>query len=206
MYRWRVTEISDIILVLVDSRCPILHYPPSLHHYLADRKVILVLTKVDIAGPERTDAWTSHFSKQYPSLRIVQVKSYGEREPGYAQQGRTLFQPHIPATFRDRLVDAIKAAHSELLQPPEEVKSDPKRMQHWKSTVKREIDWETVRSASDAKAGSTVGGALAPMPEEHRGEDGTSEAEPSFLTVGVIGERILALLPAFRIISLTNCN
>src|SRR6185369_11980830 len=40
--RWRVTEISQILLVLLDSRCPLLHFPPPLQQYLFNRKVILV--------------------------------------------------------------------------------------------------------------------------------------------------------------------
>src|SRR5688572_6315837 len=88
---WRVTEISDIILVLLDSRCPTLHYPPSLERYLGDRKVILVLTKVDITGPARVAAWIKHLRAKHPSLPIVQVESYIEKV-STDQQGRKLYE------------------------------------------------------------------------------------------------------------------
>lgn len=79
-HRWRVTEISQIILVLLDSRAPLLHYPPSLAAYLSDRRVILVLTKVDISGPARADAWSRYLTAHYPGLKVVQVESYIEKE------------------------------------------------------------------------------------------------------------------------------
>jgi ribosome biogenesis GTPase A len=84
--RWRVTEISHIILVLLDSRAPLLHYPPSLVEYLSDRRVILVLTKVDISGAARADAWTRYFNAHYPGLRVVQVESYLEKEASAVHQ------------------------------------------------------------------------------------------------------------------------
>ena len=98
--RWRVTEISDIILVLLDSRCPLVHYPPCLSTYLSNRQVILVLTKIDISGPVRAEAWTTYFRTHYPGLRVVQVESYVEKEARAEHQGKTTYRPHLPNQFR----------------------------------------------------------------------------------------------------------
>lgn len=183
--RWRVTEISQIILVLLDSRCPLLHYPPSLSTYLSDRKVILVLTKVDISGPARADAWTDYFRSKYPGLRVVQVESYVEKETGIGHQGRKQFEPYLPKTFREKLVDAIREEHSEMLQPPDKVKANPAWLKSWKAPVKRNIDWEAVLNAGGGKVGSVVGGAVAPRPKDT--EQAEHEEEPEFLTIGLIG-------------------
>ena len=43
--RWRVTEISQILLILLDSRCPLLHYPPSLAAYLSRPVVNSVVSR-----------------------------------------------------------------------------------------------------------------------------------------------------------------
>ncbi|KAI9057718.1 hypothetical protein FKP32DRAFT_1689029 [Trametes sanguinea] len=78
---WRVTEISEILLILLDSRCPTLHFPPALTSYLSSvsnaphLRLILVLTKVDIAGPARAAAWTAYLHARHPGLRVVQVES-----------------------------------------------------------------------------------------------------------------------------------
>ena len=101
--RWRVMEISQIILVLLDSRCPLIHFPPSLSTLVSDRKVILVLTKVDISGPVLVDAWTAYLTTQFPGFRILQAESYVEQDEGADHQGKTRYQPHLPKLFRDSL-------------------------------------------------------------------------------------------------------
>lgn len=48
---WRVLEISDIILVIVDARYPSLLFPPSLFAYVTQtlkKHMILVLNKIDL--------------------------------------------------------------------------------------------------------------------------------------------------------------
>lgn len=184
--RWRVTEISQIILVLLDSRCPLLHFPPSLATYLGDRKVILVLTKLDISGPVRAQAWTEYLQKHYPGRPIVHVEAYAVKVQTAVHQGRKHYEPHLPETFRQRLVDAIRQAHAELLEPPENVKSNPSRLANWKPRVKQDINWDDVVSAHGGQVGSVVGGAAAPRPSETA--ENPDEEEPQFLTVGLIGQ------------------
>jgi hypothetical protein len=75
---WRVTERSDIILVLADVRCPAVHLAESLRTYLralvygrstttrngkanvgggAGKKVVVVLTKTDLVEERCRDKW-----------------------------------------------------------------------------------------------------------------------------------------------------
>jgi len=47
--RWRVLEISDIIMIIVDIRHPVIHFPPSLYQYVVNdmkRKLVVVFNKV----------------------------------------------------------------------------------------------------------------------------------------------------------------
>ncbi|KAG6837674.1 hypothetical protein H0H93_004950 [Arthromyces matolae] len=183
---WRVTEISQILLILLDSRCPLVHFPPSLASYLSDRRVILVLTKVDITGPERASAWIQYLSKEYPQLPIVQVESYAEKE-GAVDQGKTRYEPHIPLSFRERLVAAIREVHSQMLVPPEKVKNNPKWLSTWKPTVKVDVNWDSVLTASDSRLGSVTYSSFKPSEGEDVGDDQESK-EPEFLTIGLIGQ------------------
>lgn len=197
-----MTEISQIILILLDSRCPLLHYPPSLAAYLsspafARKRTILVLTKVDISGPVRADAWTKYLNTRYPDLRVVQVEAYAETSSGRGAGGRHLYEPHLPSAFRQTLVDALKETHAELLLPPERIRNTPEKVQAWKPPVKREVDWEAVLQARGGHVGSVVGGAAAPRPkgqedtgQEHtfQDEEDEDEAEAEFLTIGLIGQ------------------
>lgn len=198
---WRVTEISQILLVLVDARCPPVHFPETLAAYLAaytsrDKlRVVLVLTKVDVAGAARADAWAAFLRAKHPGMRVVQVQSYA-REPEDGEQkatGKHVHDPWLPGHFREELVRAIREAHAELLEPPERIRGDAEKVARWKPVVKKEVDWERVVSARGGQVGSAVGGATAPRTkgtdneeDEDEGTDGERE-EPEFLTVGLIG-------------------
>ncbi|KAI0785451.1 P-loop containing nucleoside triphosphate hydrolase protein [Irpex lacteus] len=176
---WRVTEISQIILILLDSRCPLLHYPP--------KRIILVLTKVDISGPERADAWIQYLQTRYPQVRVVQVESYAEKQG--TVNGKHVYEPHLPTTFRQRLVDALKETHKELLEPPERIRDIPEKVRTWKPPVKRELRWEAVLNARGDQVGTVVGGATVPKPKALANViDKEEEEELEFLTIGLIGQ------------------
>ncbi|KAI0778398.1 hypothetical protein BD413DRAFT_630827 [Trametes elegans] len=196
---WRVTEISQIVLILLDARCPTLHFPPSLASYLASvpnaarLRTVLVLTKVDITGPARAAAWAAHLAARFPGVRVVAVESYTEKAPD--AHGRRLgLQPFIPSAFRRALVDALRETHAELVRPPVEVRSDPARLARWKPRVKTQVDWDAVLAAHGGQVGTAVGAAAppkhAPGPSEERpdGERTDEESEPDILTIGVIGQ------------------
>jgi hypothetical protein len=200
-----VTEISQILLILLDSRCPLLHYPPSLASYLAglpNRKIILVLTKVDISGPDRAKAWSEYLKKRYPEVRVVQVEAYVPKELGPNNEGTSKrgkrFEPHLPQTFRERLIEALREVHQELLRPPPMVRGHEEKMKHWKPTVKADVDWAMALSACGDRVGQAVGGPVAPRPtalESSADDQGLVDEkqevaeveEPDFLTIGLIG-------------------
>ena len=49
---WRVAEMSDIVLLIVDIRFPLVHFPPALYNYIVrdmKRHLVLVLNKVGAA-------------------------------------------------------------------------------------------------------------------------------------------------------------
>ncbi|KAK0208758.1 P-loop containing nucleoside triphosphate hydrolase protein [Desarmillaria ectypa] len=186
---WRVTEISDIIFVLLDSRCPLLHYPPSLSDYLSNIKHILVLTKVDITGPERVQAWTRYLRDHHPGVPIVEVEAYVERDPSAVHQGRKRFDPHLPDDFRQRLVQILQGVHAEMLDPPERVKVNPRWLKDWKPSVKREIDWAALKNERGGKTGMPIGGPAISRSEISEEQDGINTLpEPRILTIGLIGQ------------------
>ena len=56
-----MTELSHIVLLLLDARCPPLHCPTSLKTYLQAlrprKEIILVLTKSDLVDSRAVQAW-----------------------------------------------------------------------------------------------------------------------------------------------------
>jgi hypothetical protein len=76
---WRVCERSDILLVIVDSRQPILNFPPSLYHYITrtlKKPMVLVLNKIDLIPSETVNEWLEYFHATYPKLFVVPFTSF----------------------------------------------------------------------------------------------------------------------------------
>ncbi|KAG0236074.1 Guanine nucleotide-binding-like protein 1 [Actinomortierella wolfii] len=80
---WRVLEISDIIMIIVDIRHPVIHFPPSLYNYVVKelkRKLVVVFNKVDLVAESTLFAWTEYFREKFPELHIASFSCY-PRDP-----------------------------------------------------------------------------------------------------------------------------
>lgn len=89
---WRVTEVSDILCILVDVRFPLIHYPPALETYvkgLRDKKVVIVLTKTDLVPRWLSEAWQQWFEEREgpDGAEVVLMESYREIEKTATTQG-----------------------------------------------------------------------------------------------------------------------
>ncbi|XP_061573115.1 guanine nucleotide-binding protein-like 1 [Cololabis saira] len=76
---WRVLEMSDVILLIVDIRHPVLQFSPALYHYITgdlQKQVILVLNKADLCPPPLVIAWKHYMTSQFPHLQIVCFTSH----------------------------------------------------------------------------------------------------------------------------------
>ncbi|KAB5588065.1 hypothetical protein CTheo_8492 [Ceratobasidium theobromae] len=205
---WRVCEISSILMLLLDARCPPLHYPPSLDAYIKSlrpaRQIILVLTKVDVVSEECASAWRTWLKDRYNETRVqvVGVQSYKHVSYGVGQGSRVKLQPHIPTNLFDELRTALKTAHEALVEPPAEIKEDPEKLAKWRPAVRAHVDWDLVGR-------SNMGEPMVSTSEKHEVEnqdlgnnveyaikdEGTDEDAPSkeylenkFLTIGLIGQ------------------
>ncbi|KAL9558661.1 hypothetical protein MBANPS3_000798 [Mucor bainieri] len=80
---WRVLEISDVILIVMDIRNPLLHFPRSLYKYVTHklkRKIIGIFNKVDLVSEFTVFAWKKYFEEEFPNLRIATFSCY-PRDP-----------------------------------------------------------------------------------------------------------------------------
>ena len=75
---WRVVEISDIILLIVDIRFPPLHFSPKFYEYCSkklNKDVVLVLNKIDLVPTHVVIAWKNYFETKYSNLHILLFSS-----------------------------------------------------------------------------------------------------------------------------------
>ncbi|KAI9274751.1 hypothetical protein BDA99DRAFT_498487 [Phascolomyces articulosus] len=80
---WRVLEISDIVLVVMDIRHPLLHFPRALYEYVTrdlKRKIVGIFNKVDLVSEFTVFAWTKYFEEQFPELHIATFSCYPRDE------------------------------------------------------------------------------------------------------------------------------
>lgn len=76
---WRVCEISDVIVIVVDTRHPVLNFPPTLYEYVVvqlKKKMCLALTKSDIVGETVVTAWTEYIKEKFPQVSVVNCSVY----------------------------------------------------------------------------------------------------------------------------------
>lgn len=117
---WRVLEMSDIILVIVDIRYAALMFPPNLYSYVTEnlgKQVILILNKIDLAPAPLVVAWTEYFKQKYPKLHVLQFTSF----PAYNIRGgqaqnksglkirRIKGRPKMAAEGAQKLLEACKS-------------------------------------------------------------------------------------------------
>lgn len=116
------------------------------------------------------------------------VADFDNGEVTLAKGGRRRYEPHIPHTFKERLVDALKNAHEQLLEPPERVREDPEKLRRWRPRVKREVDWDALLTAG-ASSHVHVSRPTKDAPQTQSSEGGQlqEDEEPEYLTVGLLG-------------------
>ena len=76
---WRVVEISDILVLVADSRHPLFHVPPSLYDYIVNvckKPMICLLNKIDFISSKNLNAWIEDFSTRFPLLTVVPFSSF----------------------------------------------------------------------------------------------------------------------------------
>ncbi|KAF9130331.1 Guanine nucleotide-binding-like protein 1 [Mortierella sp. 14UC] len=106
---WRVLEISDIIMIIVDIRHPVIHFPPSLYKYVVNdmkRKLVVVFNKVDLVAPNTVFAWTQYFKEKFPELHIATFSCYPP-DPNLINDSSTASLKKVAKRPRHRYYNAV---------------------------------------------------------------------------------------------------
>ncbi|XP_046336310.2 guanine nucleotide-binding protein-like 1 isoform X1 [Haliotis rufescens] len=178
---WRVTEMSDIMLLVTDIRHPALHFSPALYDHVTrdlNKPMILVLNKVDLAPLGLVVAWKDYFHKHFPKLRIVFFTSYAEASShqGSLQHSKCLNKGH--KTGR-----RIKSVGSrELLEACENlVEGKAVDLSSWRSKVEcQEVGKDEDADVDTSEAPTSAAETLTDDSGHVRYRDGV-------LTIGCVG-------------------
>ena len=116
---WRVLELSDVVLHIVDVRLVLLHFAAPVWDYCKARRVemVLVLNKADLVPEEYLAEWLTFFrgAEYFAGLRVVPIaadenagrdKSLGLRRWARGDDGERVFAAlrgcRVPLRNRDR--------------------------------------------------------------------------------------------------------
>ncbi|GLV45889.1 Phosphofructokinase [Carabus blaptoides fortunei] len=138
---WRVLEISDIVLFIVDIRYPAAMFPPSLYEYVTDvlhKDMILVLNKIDLAPAPLVVAWKHYFKEKYPQLHIVlftTVAGYNLRSNQGDKAGLKIRRR------KGRMRMAAEGAQL-LFEACQDIVGDELDLHSWKNKIKEEMSSE----------------------------------------------------------------
>ena len=67
-------KLVDVIIELFDARAPLSSINENLEKLTANKKKLIVLTKIDLADPEHNKKWVAELSKKYDSVISLDLK------------------------------------------------------------------------------------------------------------------------------------
>ncbi|XP_068426723.1 guanine nucleotide-binding protein-like 1 [Clinocottus analis] len=199
---WRVLEMSDIILIIVDIRHPVLQFPPTLYHYITgelQKNVILVLNKADLCPPPLVIAWKHYLTSQFPHLHIVSFTSH----PG---------QPYSTVLQKKRMRKKADWSHAggpiDILKACRDITAGRVDLSSWEQKIKRDavagrLDVEQLGEGAESVLMEYQTDRAMDIPSQEMYKDGV-------LTLGCIGfpnvgkSSVLNSLVARKVVSVSR--
>ncbi|KAI9096180.1 P-loop containing nucleoside triphosphate hydrolase protein [Phlyctochytrium arcticum] len=208
---WRVAEISDIVLFIVDIRHPVLHFPTSLYDYIVkdlQRALVVVFSKVretvifqmiqikrkvqiDLVSPATLTAWEKYFREHFPKISTASFSQYSKetfmnRDVTFAdmkERGRKKYKRYKAAVGARDVLNACRDV--KLVKGGVKVDWDALIQRTIKETGAEphsdEEDSEGHSSEEDEPASD------AQQRPEHQQEDLLKDANASRITIGLLG-------------------
>ena len=89
----------------------------------------------------------------------------------------------------DELIAALQNAHQRLLEPPQRIKDDAKRLTNWRPPVRRSVDWSLL-AHHDVRYSQNETICEISATANPGSENGGVQRDPQFepLTIGLVGQ------------------
>ncbi|KAJ2123972.1 hypothetical protein IW147_002079 [Coemansia sp. RSA 720] len=189
---WRVVEISDILLLIVDVRHPVLHFPPSLYRYITEttgKPLVVVLNKTDLVAENTVQAWMHYFKQRFPAVVLTRFCCYRDEalvdDTAVASMKMRRQRPRR-RTHDSRLVGDLFAACRSVCE------TDKLGLVGWEELIARYTDKVEDEDSGDSGDESSDGEPDEPVAqsepdaadeEAHHGERVSSK----YVTLGLVG-------------------
>ncbi|WIA13963.1 hypothetical protein OEZ85_002531 [Tetradesmus obliquus] len=86
---WRTLEMSDLVLMIVDARNPLLHFSHTLYRHITQHHglpLVLLLNKCDLVPAAAAAAWKAWLQQQLPGVAVVPVSAAAGQAEAAARQ------------------------------------------------------------------------------------------------------------------------
>ena len=71
-------KLVDIVIELVDARAPQSSRNPMLHEIIGNKKIVLIMTKKDLADAKETEKWIRYYKKEGISAIALNLNNFSE--------------------------------------------------------------------------------------------------------------------------------
>ncbi|XP_068627208.1 guanine nucleotide-binding protein-like 1 [Battus philenor] len=138
---WRVLEMCDILLLIVDVRFAGMMFPPSLYEYVVKQQgkdMILVLNKIDLVPASVVAAWKDYLMTRCPGLKVVYFTSC----PGYNLRGASSDKAGLQVRRRKGRQRMCAEGATKILEACKEIVSGQVDLSSWEKKIAEETDVE----------------------------------------------------------------
>ncbi|KRT80395.1 50S ribosome-binding GTPase [Oryctes borbonicus] len=177
---WRVLEMSDIVLFIVDIRFAGLMFPPSLYNYVVNvlkKDIILILNKIDLSPVPLVAAWKNYFTEKYPNLHVLMFTTM----PSYNLFGKQSDKAGLQIRRRKGRLRMAAEGTQLLLDACKDIVGNNIDLSSWQEKIKEETFLE-FEDTDNVEVGETRDEAIDVGYFEHEKYKG------GVLTIGCIGQ------------------
>ncbi|CAK1554297.1 unnamed protein product [Leptosia nina] len=138
---WRVLEMCDVLLLIVDVRFAGMMFPPSLYEYVVNdqnKDMILVLNKIDLVPASVVAAWKEYLTRKCPGLRVVYFTSC----PGYNLAGASADKAGLQVRRRKGRQRMCAEGATKILEACKDIVNGEVDLSSWEKKIKEETDVE----------------------------------------------------------------
>ncbi|XP_075989652.1 nucleostemin 4 [Anticarsia gemmatalis] len=151
---WRVLEMCDVLLLVVDVRYAGMMFPPSLYTYIVEEQkkhMILVLNKIDLVPPAVVAAWKTYLTAKYPELKVLYFTSC----VGYNLRGATSDKAGLQVRRRKGKQRMCAEGATMILDACKDIVQGDVDLSSWEKKIKDETNVE-FDYEEDAEVGETI--------------------------------------------------
>ncbi|XP_076342492.1 nucleostemin 4 isoform X2 [Tachypleus tridentatus] len=176
---WRVLEMSDIVMLIVDIRYPVLHFSPALYDFVTSdlgKDIILVLNKIDLVPAPLVLAWKHYFQLQFPQVYVVCFSAYSGMKQAIGKRGKRIGKLKMAAEGAKRLFNVCeKIVRSEV------------DLSSWEKKIEDEINSSFSASDNCKAEQSPLVGAEIEVTSADCSHYQSEKFQDGILTIGCVG-------------------